>query len=61
MKTHTTFIVAIYTHYLANSLSPELPAVFICNNIQNIVYEHFCYSYSEARSRSRRGASASAT
>ncbi len=42
MKKNThTFIVAIYTHYLANSLSPELPAVLMCNNIQTFVYYAF--------------------
>ncbi len=40
-KTHT-FIIAIYTHYLANSISPESPAVFIGNNIQTFVYDA-CY------------------
>ncbi len=39
-KTHT-FIVAIYTYYLANSLSPELPAVLMCNNIQTFLYYVF--------------------
>ncbi len=29
IKNTHTFIIAIYTHYLANSISPESPAVFI--------------------------------
>ncbi len=39
-KTHT-FIIAIYTHYLANSISKELPALFMCNDIQTFVYDAF--------------------
>ncbi len=31
----------MYTHYLANSIPPESPAVFMCNNIQTFVYDAF--------------------
>ncbi len=40
MKTHIYYCY-IYTHYLANSIPPESPAVFICNNIQTLVYDAF--------------------
>ncbi len=40
MKTHIHLLL-LYIHYLANSISPELPAVFICNNIQTFVYDAF--------------------
>ncbi len=39
MKTHIHLLLLLYIHYLANSISPELPAVFICNNIQTFVYD----------------------
>ncbi len=32
-------LLYIYTHNLANSIPPESPAVFICNNIQTLVYD----------------------
>ncbi len=52
MKKNThTFIVAIYTHYLANSLSPELPAVLMCNNIQTFVYDAFLLFAIQKRDR----------
>ncbi len=39
-KTHIHLLLLyIYTHYLANSIPPESPAVFICNNIQTLVYD----------------------
>ncbi len=42
MKTHIHLLLLyIYTHYLANSIPPESPAVFICNNIQTLVYDAF--------------------
>ncbi len=47
MKTHIHLLllyIYIYTHYLANSIPPESPAVFICNNIQT-----------QKRDRSREG------
>ncbi len=43
-KTHIHLLllyIYIYTHYLANSIPPESPAVFICNNIQTLVYDAF--------------------
>ncbi len=41
-KTHTyIYYCYIYTHYLANSIPLESPAVFICNNIQTLVYDAF--------------------
>ncbi len=41
-KTHIHLLLLyIYTHYLANSIPPESPAVFICNNIQTLVYDAF--------------------
>ncbi len=40
MKTHIHLLL-LYIHYLANSISPELPAVLICNNIQTFVYDAF--------------------
>ncbi len=49
-NTHT-FIVAIYTHYLANSLSPELPAVLMCNNIQTFAYYAFLLFVIQKRDR----------
>ncbi len=33
--------IYIYTHYLANSIPPESPAVCICNTIQTLVYDAF--------------------
>ncbi len=55
-NTHT-FIIAIYiyiyTHYLANSIPPESPAVFICNNIQTLVYDAFLLFPIQKRDRSR--------
>ncbi len=46
MKTHIHLLllyiyIYIYTHCLANSIPPESPAVFICNNIQTLVYDAF--------------------
>ncbi len=41
MKTHT-FIIAIYTHIILQILSRQSPpAVFMCNNIQTLVYDAF--------------------
>ncbi len=37
-KTHIHLLL-LYTHYLANSISPESPAVFMSNNIQTFVYD----------------------
>ncbi len=54
-------IIAIYTHYLANSIPPESPAVFICNNIQTLVYDAFLPFPNQKRDRSRGGVSARAT
>ncbi len=49
MKTHIHLLLLyIYTHYLANSIPPESPAVFICNNIQTLAMMHD--PKSEARS-----------
>ncbi len=55
-----TFIIAIYIYIILQTISPELPAVFICNNIQTN-YAFFAIRNSETRSRSRGGASARAT
>ncbi len=42
MKTHIHLLLLyIYIHYLANYIPPESPAVFICNNIQTLVYDAF--------------------
>ncbi len=42
MKTHIHLLLLyIYIHYLANSIPPESPAVFICNTIQTLVYGAF--------------------
>ncbi len=42
LRKHTyIYYCYIYKHYLANSISPELPAVFMCNNIQTFVYDAF--------------------
>ncbi len=50
----------IYIYIILQTISPELPAVFICNNIQTN-YEFFAIHNSETRSCSRGGASARAT
>ncbi len=37
--------------YLANSIPPESPAVFICNNIQTFVYDAFLLFPNQKRDR----------
>ncbi len=52
MKTHIHLLLLyIYTHYLANSIPPESPAVFICNNIQTL--DAFLLFPIQKRDRSR--------
>ncbi len=52
MKTHIHLLLLyIYTHYLANSIPPESPAVFICNNIQTLVYDAFLLFPNQKRDR----------
>ncbi len=53
-KTHihlSLLYIYIYTHYLANSISPELPAVFMCTNIQTFVYDAFLQFTIQKRDR----------
>ncbi len=50
MKTHIHLLL-LYIHYLANSISLELPAVFICNNIQTFVYDAFLLFAIQKRDR----------
>ncbi len=44
-------LLLLYIHYLANSLSPELPAVCMCNNIQSFVYYTFLIFVIQKRDR----------
>ncbi len=54
MKTHIHLLLLyVYTHYLANYIPPESPAVFICNNIQTLVYDAFLLFPNQKRDRSR--------
>ncbi len=51
MKTHIHLLL-LYIHIIfANSISPELPAVFICNNIQTFVYDAFLLFVIQKRDR----------
>ncbi len=37
-------LLLLYRHYLANSITPESPAVSIWYNIRTFSMKHFCYS-----------------
>ncbi len=39
-KTHIHLLL-LYMHIILQIISPELPAVFMCNNIQTVVYDAF--------------------
>ncbi len=59
-KTHIHLLllyiyIYIFTHYLANSIPPESPAVFISNNIQTLVYDAFLLFPNQKRDCSRGG------
>ncbi len=49
-KTHIHLLL-LYTHYLANSIPPESPAVFIYINIQTLVYDAFLLFPNQKRDR----------
>ncbi len=49
-KTHI-HVLLLYTHYLANSISPESPAVFIYINIQTFVCDEFLLFAIQMRDR----------
>ncbi len=49
-KTHIHLLL-LYTHYLANSISPKSPAIFMSNNIQTFVYDAFLLFTIQKRDR----------
>ncbi len=53
-NTHIPLLL-LYTHYLANSILPESPVVFISNNIQTFVYDAFLLFAIQKRDRAHAG------